>query len=171
MPTRSVIENKKTVLREGIVNVTCTSMHVEHASSGSTISSMGQLGYCAKNAKYNMIVVPGLINHNLVGLIQHTTSYAATWGAPFPRPLHLAPYNTHIITVKPGHGETKSQLLMPIGRIVAAAASFAAAAAASFAALSALSLFLICCFCSSSIFFSVLWVEVFFVWHPSVGRP
>ena len=48
------------------------------------------------NAKYDMIVVPGHINHNLVGLIQHTTSYAATWGAPFPRPLRPPPYDTHI---------------------------------------------------------------------------
>ena len=48
------------------------------------------------NAKYDMIVVPGHINHNLVGLIQHTTSYAATWGALFPKPLRPPPYNTHI---------------------------------------------------------------------------
>ena len=49
------------------------------------------------NAKYNMIVIPGHVNHNLVGLIQHTTSYAATWGGPFPRPaLPPAPYDANI---------------------------------------------------------------------------
>jgi hypothetical protein len=35
-------------------------------------------------------------NHNLVGLIQETTSYAATWLTTFPRPTRLAAYDNQI---------------------------------------------------------------------------
>ena len=48
------------------------------------------------NADYDMIVVPGQINHNLIGLIQHVTSYTATWLAAFPRPVRPPPYDPNI---------------------------------------------------------------------------
>ncbi len=48
------------------------------------------------NADYDMITVAGQVNHNLISLIQHDVSYTATWTVPFPRPVHLAPYNPNI---------------------------------------------------------------------------
>jgi hypothetical protein len=48
------------------------------------------------NANYDMITVAGQINHNLVGLIKDDVSYTATWTAPFPRPVRLAPYDPNI---------------------------------------------------------------------------
>jgi hypothetical protein len=49
------------------------------------------------NADYDMVVVPGQINHNLVGLIQHSRSYTATWTAAFPRPVRPEVYNPNIL--------------------------------------------------------------------------
>ena len=48
------------------------------------------------SANYAMIVVAGRVNHNLIGLIQLDASYTATWTAPFPRPVCLAPYDPNI---------------------------------------------------------------------------
>jgi hypothetical protein len=48
------------------------------------------------NANYNMTVVTGCVNHNLVGLIQSGAAYTATWTAAFLRPTCLAPYNPTI---------------------------------------------------------------------------
>ena len=53
--------------------------HISGQPSDDDIFKMTEVLYpILHNAKYDMIVVPGHINHNLVGLIQHTTSYAAT---------------------------------------------------------------------------------------------
>ena len=45
---------------------------------------------------YNMVVGLSQINHNLVGLIQHTMAYTATLTAAFPRPVRPAVYNPNI---------------------------------------------------------------------------
>jgi hypothetical protein len=48
------------------------------------------------DADYDMFTVASQVNHNLIGLIQHDASYTATWTAPFPRPVHPAPYDPNI---------------------------------------------------------------------------
>jgi hypothetical protein len=48
------------------------------------------------NAKNEMIVVAGTINHNLIGLIQPIATYIATWTATFIIPTPPAPYNLAI---------------------------------------------------------------------------
>ena len=48
------------------------------------------------DADYDMTVVQGRVNHNLVGLIQSSAAYAATWTAVFPRPTRPATYDPTI---------------------------------------------------------------------------
>jgi len=48
------------------------------------------------DADYDMTVVQGRVNHNLVGLIQSSAAYAATWTAVFPRPIRPATYDPTI---------------------------------------------------------------------------
>jgi hypothetical protein len=48
------------------------------------------------DADYDMTVVAGRVNHNLVGLIQTDAAYTATWTAAFPRPARSAPYDPTI---------------------------------------------------------------------------
>ena len=48
------------------------------------------------DANYDMTVVTGRVNHNLVGLIQSGAAYTATWTAAFPRPALPEPYDPTI---------------------------------------------------------------------------
>ena len=48
------------------------------------------------DAEYDMSVIPGIVNHNLVGLIQSSAAYTATWTAVFPRPTRPATYDPTI---------------------------------------------------------------------------
>ena len=48
------------------------------------------------DADYDMTVEQGRVNHNLVGLIQSSAAYAATWTAVFPRPIRPATYDPTI---------------------------------------------------------------------------
>jgi len=41
------------------------------------------LGPILHNAKYDMIVVPGIVSHNLVGLFQPIATYVDTWNDAF----------------------------------------------------------------------------------------
>jgi len=54
------------------------------------------LGPILHNAKYDMIVVPGVVSHNLVGLFQPIATYVDTWNAAFIIPTEPAPYDTTI---------------------------------------------------------------------------
>ena len=54
------------------------------------------LGPILHNAKYDMIVVPGIVSHNLVGLFQPIATYVDTWNAAFVIPTRPAPYYTTI---------------------------------------------------------------------------
>ena len=46
--------------------------------------------------QYDMMPAPHAITHNLVGLIQETSSYSHTWSAPFVRPTRVAAYDVSI---------------------------------------------------------------------------
>ena len=48
------------------------------------------------NLKYDEFIVAGVINHNLVGLLQLTAIYTAARGAPFARPINPGPYDLAI---------------------------------------------------------------------------
>ena len=48
------------------------------------------------NLKYDEVVVPGVNNHNLIGLAQNAATYTAARGAPFPRPANPGPYDMTI---------------------------------------------------------------------------
>jgi hypothetical protein len=54
------------------------------------------LGPILHNAKYDMIIVAGTVNHNLIGLIQPIATYVATWTAAFVIPTRPTPYNLAI---------------------------------------------------------------------------
>ena len=54
------------------------------------------LGPILHNAKYDMIVVPGIVSHNLVGLFQPIATYVNTWNNAFVIPTRPAPYDTTI---------------------------------------------------------------------------
>ena len=48
------------------------------------------------NCKYDEFVTAGIINHNLIGLLQLIAIYAAARGEAFPRPNNPGPYNINI---------------------------------------------------------------------------
>jgi hypothetical protein len=48
------------------------------------------------NAKYDKLVVAGVNNHNIIGLLQLAATYAAARGEAFPRPLNPGPYDLTI---------------------------------------------------------------------------